>query len=934
MNVGTLLVNGSTSASSTVTVANSAILGGTGTISGSVADAGEIAPGSGASTGILTTGAVTFSGSPSIAIVMNGSTVGSGYDKLSSTGAMNLSGVALSPTFGFTPADGTSFDIVHAAAISNTFSGYANGGVYTIDGLDVRFNYTSTDVTLTIVPVAITQSISTNENTAASGTLTASGTDSNPLTYAVVSGPTEGTLTSFNASTGAFTYTPTAGYYGGDSFTFTVTDNGATSASATVSITVIIGTPIVTGLSTTLGAVAGGTSVTVTGNDFNSATAVDFNSTTAATFTVNSSTSITAVAPAGTGLVDITVSSPEGTSATSTADQFTFVAPPVANGQSISTNENTAVSGTLTASEFDSNPLTYAIVSGPADGTLTSFNALTGAFTYTPTTDTFGSDSFTFTASDGVSTSTAATVSITVVVPVPSVSGVSPSAGPLAGSTSVIITGISFTGATAVDFGSTAATTFTVNSYTQITATDAAGTGVVDVTVATAIGTSSTTIADQFTYVAAPTVSGLSPTTGPAVGSTSVIITGSGFTGDATAVMFGSTAATTFTVNSATQIAATDPAGTGVVDVTVVTAGGTSATSTADQFAYVLAPTVTSVSPEYGLLPGGTSVVITGTGFTTATAVTFGSTAATTFTVNAAGTQITATDAAGTGVVDITVTIPVGGTSATTAADQFIYVSAPTVSGLSPTAGPTAGSTSVIITGSGFTGDDRGGFRQHGRHDLHGQLGHADHGHRRGRHGSGGCHGHESRRHVAHFDRRSVHLCCRPDGVGRESDHRPAAGGTIVTITGTDFTGATAVEFGSTAATTFTVNSATQITATDAAGTGVVDVTVATVGGTSATAAADQFTYVAAPTVTGREPQRRHHDGRHQRHYHRHRLHGGHGGGFRHHRRHDLHGQLGHADHGHRPGRHRRGGRHGHDPRRHLGHVGRRSVHLCRSRRR
>ena len=76
----------------------------------------------------------------------------------------------------------------------------------------------------------------------------------------------------------------------------------------------------------------------------------------------------------------------------------------MANGQSISTNEDAATTGTLTASESDSNPLTYAQVSGPAHGSLTSFNASTGIFTYTPPTGYFGADSFTFTASDGIST--------------------------------------------------------------------------------------------------------------------------------------------------------------------------------------------------------------------------------------------------------------------------------------------------------------------------------------------------------------------------------------------------------------------------------------------------------------------------------------------------------------------------------------------------
>jgi IPT/TIG domain len=70
----------------------------------------------------------------------------------------------------------------------------------------------------------------------------------------------------------------------------------------------------------------------------------------------------------------------------------------------------------------------------------------------------------------------------------------------------------------------------------------------------------------------------------------------------------------------------------------------------------------------------------------------------------------------------------------------------------------------------------------------------------------------------------------------------PPGGGTSVTITGTNFTGATAVKFG--AAATFAVNSSTQITATSPPGFGTVDITVTNTGGTSATSAADQFTFL------------------------------------------------------------------------------------------
>jgi hypothetical protein len=77
----------------------------------------------------------------------------------------------------------------------------------------------------------------------------------------------------------------------------------------------------------------------------------------------------------------------------------------------------------------------------------------------------------------------------------------------------------------------------------------------------------------------------------------------------------------------------------------------------------------------------------------------------------------------------------------------------------------------------------------------------------------------------------------------------PAAGGTSVTIIGTNFTGATAVNFGTVPATGVTVNSATSITAVSpAAGIGTVHVTVVTPAGTSTTSNADLFTYAVPPT--------------------------------------------------------------------------------------
>jgi phosphodiesterase/alkaline phosphatase D-like protein len=88
-----------------------------------------------------------------------------------------------------------------------------------------------------------------------------------------------------------------------------------------------------------------------------------------------------------------------------------------------------------------------------------------------------------------------------------------------------------------------------------------------------------------------------------------------------------------------------------------------------------------------------------------------------------------------------------------------------------------------------------------------------------------------------------------PTVSGVSPDKGPEAGETSVTITGTNFSEAAAVEFGSVSATSFEVISPTSITAIAPPGAGAADVTVTTSGGVSATGSADRFTYVPPPTV-------------------------------------------------------------------------------------
>ncbi len=175
--------------------------------------------------------------------------------------------------------------------------------------------------------------------------------------------------------------------------------------------------------------------------------------------------------------------------------------------------------------------------------------------------------------------------SVPIAVPAGSISAVLPNASPLAGGTAVVIHGTNLAGATKVFFGQTPARSFTQLSPDAIAAVAPAGTaGTVAVRVVTSAGSSIANPGDAFTYTDGPIVTRVSPSTGPPSGGTSVTISGSSFTG-ATAVDFGSAAAT-FTVDSATRITATAPAGTGAVNVTVHGPSGVSVVSAQDRFNY------------------------------------------------------------------------------------------------------------------------------------------------------------------------------------------------------------------------------------------------------------------------------------------------------------------------------------------------------------
>jgi hypothetical protein len=197
------------------------------------------------------------------------------------------------------------------------------------------------------------------------------------------------------------------------------------------------------------------------------------------------------------------------------------------------------------------------------------------------------------------------------------------------------------------------------------------------------------------TVPAAPTVSGFAPTSGSP--GTSVTVNGSGFTG-ATAVKFNGTTAS-FTAGTDSQLTATVPSGATSGPISVTTSAGTGTSSGSFSVTPASAPTVTGFAPSSG--PVGTSVTVTGTGFTGTTSVTFNGTAATSFAVNSA-TQLTATVPSGATSGPIAVTTSAGTGTSSGSFTVTTVAPGPTITSISPTSGPVG--TAVVITGTGLLG--------------------------------------------------------------------------------------------------------------------------------------------------------------------------------------------------------------------------------------
>ena len=625
--------------------------------------------------------------------------------------------------------------------------------------------------------------------------------------------------------------------------------------------------PIILTQDVSQGPLAGGTTVNLYGDNLSTATGVKFGGA-PAIFSFNADGSIAAVSPSSSaGTVQITVTGPGGTSAQNVpfayvgVPNLSSISPasgPVAGGNRIAI----AGTGLLYVSEVDFGDVATSDCYALSDGIL---------FVTVPA-GALGTVDVKLVSIGGSSTISAA--DHYTYDPLPTITGLSRSTGALEGGTTVTITGTGLANAGEVDFGDDFGTdlpnpaTIISKSDTQIMvvspSSDAGDTNTVDVTVTTPDGTTALNSADQFTYNHTPLITTLEvfnqydvqvASGGLAAGGTTVYIEGDDLIG-VTGVDFGNTPAANFTDYGNGVISAVSPAGTqGTVDITVTTPIGTSDPTPADQFTYAEIPAITSISPSSGVLAGGTLVEINGIGLANASEVDFGEYLDLGY--GNAGTIVSDTDTQilvmsplggnGPDTVDVTVTTPIGGTSATTAADQFSYVSPPTID-QSDYAGAVAGNTLVTITGSFLAGATEVDFGANAGtiiSNTDGQIVALT------PEATGDAPGPVTLSVTNPYGTSTGQFTyvLPPTVTGIDQTTGPAAGGTSVIISGSNLSGATAVNFGGVPAESFSDNGDGTFTAVSPAGAvSTVDVTVTTPGGTTGTSPADEFTYLPAPS--------------------------------------------------------------------------------------
>ena len=375
-------------------------------------------------------------GSESLSITVTGLPLGI----RPSAGIKNLDG-----SWTFTPAELTGL------TLSMTDQAFLSAGSFdlTVTATSTETANSDTAASSTIVtvvpgnlpPRAADASGTTAEDTGLQGQLTATDLNNDPLTYALDTGPANGSV-AVNAD-GTYTYTPNANFSGSDSFTYTVSDGtGTSTGTVTVDVTPVADAPTLAVLaasgaedtaialdiapaladvdgseilSVTISGVPSGASLSA-GTDNGNGTwtvagaavpglsitpAQDFNGSFDLSVTATSTETANGDAASVSGTLTVTVAASNDA--------------PVGDALSVATTRDTAVGGQLTASDVDGDALSFALDVDAANGTATI--AGDGTFSYMPTEGFFGTDSFTYSVDDGAGGTTTRTVTVVVAAP-------------------------------------------------------------------------------------------------------------------------------------------------------------------------------------------------------------------------------------------------------------------------------------------------------------------------------------------------------------------------------------------------------------------------------------------------------------------------------------------------------------------------------------
>ncbi len=167
---GTLIVDGNTS--STTTVASGATLAGSGSLGGNVTvqSGGTLSPGSGGAGSLNINGNLSLAAGSTLALDINGTTAGSGYDRVLVNGSASLSGATLAVTHGYTAGTGDRYTVIvndGGDAITGTFTGVSEGGTITAggNGTGLTASYaggTGNDLTLTAPAAPVVTNITSD----------------------------------------------------------------------------------------------------------------------------------------------------------------------------------------------------------------------------------------------------------------------------------------------------------------------------------------------------------------------------------------------------------------------------------------------------------------------------------------------------------------------------------------------------------------------------------------------------------------------------------------------------------------------------------------------------------------------------------------------------------------------------------------------------